>query len=143
MQRLMAVHLRLAAQLLLRPIPVLLDQHLVSDVEDHPVQPQVLATLAEDCTTSLAHPARTAIGVDHSVLERVGRARLQSPVDLLDHVRPVVRMDDRAVSADGVADEVGRGIAADRRDVLAHELNRPIRVACAPVHRTGDVRHNS
>ena len=142
MQRLMAIHLRLTAQLLLRPIPVLLDQHLVSHVEDHPVQPQVLAAIAEDRTTPLAHPARAAIGVNHSVLERVGRASLQGPVDLFDHVRSVVRMDDRAVPADGVADEVGRVIAADRRDVLAHELNRPVRVACAPVHGTRDVGHN-
>ena len=140
--RLMAVQLSLLAKLMLRDVASLLGQHPLAGVEDHAIQPCALSVVVEHCATVLGNPTEAAIGVDQSVRQRIRRTLLQGTLDVHDHLRPIVGMDQRTVATHRVVGEVARWIPDEGLDVLADERHRPVRVTTTPVDDAGNVGHH-
>ena len=112
---------------------------LPRDVEDHADCPLSTAIRAQNWPAVLGDPPRLPAHVDQPVLERVRSPALKGIAHLPRHVREVLGMNYRVVGANAVVDEVARRVTDEILDLIAHELDRPCRVASAAVHDAWDV----
>jgi hypothetical protein len=111
------------------------------DVEDRTVEIEDLTVGVADGSPLLVYPAHLAVGGEHAVFEDERLPLRHARVHLVLDRTAVVGMNDARVGARLVSDELGRRVAGDLLDPLAHELHLPVALEGAPVDRAGHVGH--
>ena len=113
------------------------------DIGNHAIQPAHPAQAIECGLAALVHPAQSAVGMHNAVLDAEGGVAGDRLPDREFHQFAVRRINDAAVAAHLVGDEIRNRIAAQFQDVIAHEMDGPVRIHLAAIHHARNALHQA
>jgi hypothetical protein len=123
----------------LSALQLVLDVAPLGDVEDDAVAIDRLARLVEDPLPALEHAAHAAVPMRHTVLDLIGPLVLEAVGHDAGDVVDILRMDQAAVGADRIVDEVVGGETRKLHDGVADELHGVVGVVGAAVGHARDI----